>query len=343
MDFSHDLLKALDAGDTEFYTLTNSNNDFLETVLKALDQDQHDALLEQIAEKLEPTTIDMIAVKIMNTFGPNNYLIVSKLLQKASEKNYPDSLYRLAYMYTMGHGVKENIDKAVKLYEKSINLEFVPAMYKLAEMYHYGIKVNENYSKAVQLYEKAIEYKCTMSMVSLACMYRDNKGVERSYSKAIELLNSAIEMGNIDAIVCLALIYIDRKVIVDNQIIINLLKRAVQYRTARLQLMQFYNDNGMWIDLCQISMEYDEKDYFTLAFEQFYSDEIYDMVKFYDLITDKNFDKMFVNSPPSIIIMLRTNLQKQIEIIDNHFKYAPTAHGSIEAQRHFNEYVKMEY
>ncbi len=63
----------------------------------------------------------------------------------------------LGKMYHKGLGVKQDYNKAKRLYEQAVNLNDGGAMNSLGNMYYEGLGVKQDYQKAKEYYEQAIK------------------------------------------------------------------------------------------------------------------------------------------------------------------------------------------
>ena len=130
----------------------------------------------------------------------------TKLFYKATE-NYSYSCNCLGIMYDYGFGVKQNYEKAKKLYKKSIKKGNPDALYNLAIMYQWGAGVKKDLSYAVSLYKMAIAREHVVAINNLGHMYHYGEGVTRDQKKAKELYEKAIEKGSSAAIYNLVNLY----------------------------------------------------------------------------------------------------------------------------------------
>ena len=120
--------------------------------------------------------------------------------------SYPNNdyaVYRSAYMYQHGMGIKQDYEKVIRLYERAVQLGNYKAMNNLAILYQNGQGIEQDYKKAVELYERSIKLGNSCAMNNLARMYKSGKGIEQNDEKAVELFLMAYNLGNEKSLDCI--------------------------------------------------------------------------------------------------------------------------------------------
>ena len=80
-----------------------------------------------------------------------------KRLLKQAKRGDTGSQVDLGFMYSMGKGVKQDYEKALKWYRKAADQGFAKAQYYLATKYENGVGVARNLEEAVRWYRLAAE------------------------------------------------------------------------------------------------------------------------------------------------------------------------------------------
>jgi TPR repeat protein len=105
--------------------------------------------------------------------------------KKASEKDLPDAVFRLAECFLNGLGTKDDCMKAIELYEKAFELGVIPAANRLGHLYYEGCSgMSPDYTKSLEWFERSNSEECPDTYEDLANYYSDGKACAVDESKA---------------------------------------------------------------------------------------------------------------------------------------------------------------
>jgi len=127
------------------------------------------------------------ALKWFNKADNTEYLIVK---EKADKGNVV-AQYELYFFYKDGKGVKQDNVEAIKWLEKSVEGGYLKAKELLGEVYFEGKIVKQNYEKAFKIFEDIAnryigeKYIISNSRSKIGEMYQKGLGVKQDYIKAV--------------------------------------------------------------------------------------------------------------------------------------------------------------
>jgi len=172
--------------------------------------------------------------------------------QAACKGNHPEAHYQLAFKYSAGQGVNQNIQKAIEHYEKAAEFGHVSAMETLGNRYFRGEGIPKDLLKAHNWYEKGAKTGESSHLQYLTALsYKEGMVGEASIEKALFWLEKSVEKGNRNALHHLGYLYtFGDRVKQDSNKGIPLLKRAVEKGQADAAelLGKLFFDNNMLID-----------------------------------------------------------------------------------------------
>lgn len=113
----------------------------------------------------------------------------------ACDKDYFPSCTRAALLYEEGKGIKEDMDKAFRLYSKACGAEDGFACHNVA-VYYSKKETEAMKAISVNLYSKACDEGYAPSCIYLGRMYRDAKTLSNDYGLAKEKFSKACEANN---------------------------------------------------------------------------------------------------------------------------------------------------
>lgn len=87
----------------------------------------------------------------------------------------PQALFTLAQLYYMGYGVKQDKQRAFKLFLKTAKSQFLKSEYMIGLYYLKGWGVQKNKTKALQWFQKAALHGSTPAQFLLGSLYEHNK------------------------------------------------------------------------------------------------------------------------------------------------------------------------
>ncbi len=93
----------------------------------------------------------------VNALKNGDYKTALIIFEDLSYKENNEAQNQLAFMYSKGLGVKEDFNKAKKLWEKAANKGLVQAQNNLGFMYERGLGVRQNKRIAKEWYGKACD------------------------------------------------------------------------------------------------------------------------------------------------------------------------------------------
>jgi TPR repeat protein len=105
----------------------------------------------------------------------------------------------LGILYQRGHGVSQNVKKAIRLYLKAADQGYSKAHHNLGLAYAEGTGVDQDFKKAAQHYLAAAEKGVAKSQVNLAFLYNAGVGVPKSHENAFRWNREAAVAGHAQA------------------------------------------------------------------------------------------------------------------------------------------------
>ena len=101
----------------------------------------------------------------------------------------------LGTMYSMGHGVPQDYNKAFQLCRKSAEQGNVKAQYDVGMMYELGHGVQQDYLEALHWYRQAANGNNADAQCSIGSMYYHGRGVQQDLDKAYSWYRRAAYQG----------------------------------------------------------------------------------------------------------------------------------------------------
>lgn len=109
----------------------------------------------------------------IKTSEPRSFLSSLKL----NAKNDPQAQFDLAFLYEQGHGVEQNLEKAVKYYKLSAESGNTNAQNRLGELYHHGEgDLKKDLEKSITYYKLAANQGHPVAQNNLGEIYEFLKG-----------------------------------------------------------------------------------------------------------------------------------------------------------------------
>lgn len=132
--------------------------------------------------------------------------------KSAAEKGYADAQFYLGVCYSIGRGVTENDQEAIKWFKKAAEQDHVDAQYNLGFYYQHGHAVNQDYKEAIKWFQgsdeqnndQRYEYSslgfCRQGKPSITIDYQEavkwyQKAARHGHTKAIQKLGECFENG----------------------------------------------------------------------------------------------------------------------------------------------------
>lgn len=119
----------------------------------------------------------------------------------------PETATEIAWYYTEGKGVPQDIQRALSLLQEAASKGISRAKTRLGLIYQNGQGVEQDYAVAVKLLVEAADSNDDEAMSYLGLAYLAGQGVEKDNARGIALITKAAEFGNIEAQSTLSLIY----------------------------------------------------------------------------------------------------------------------------------------
>jgi TPR repeat protein len=104
------------------------------------------------------------------------------------------SCFGLGIFYEEGHGVEQDLSKAVELFKRSCKSKYYIGCWYLAGMYLRGDKINQDDTQAALFYQEACS-KGGIGCETLASLYAVGQGVDKDPFKAAELNRKICDFG----------------------------------------------------------------------------------------------------------------------------------------------------
>lgn len=138
-----------------------------------------------------------------------------------------EAMTTVAFMFSVGEGIEENINEAIYWYKQAAELEYSDAICNLGFLYIYKTEIivdkitdkkdhsdisEENFKeiatriitkKGLKFLKKAVELGNTQAMCLLAECYLNGRGVKEDHDTAFEYYEQAADLGNQGAMMAL--------------------------------------------------------------------------------------------------------------------------------------------
>lgn len=129
----------------------------------------------------------------IKAFNAGDYQNAYVELMTAAKSGDPEAQYYLGSMYSNGHGVTHDQQKARQLFRQGAESGNAKAQASLGYMYSKGLGGRENRSAATKWYRKAAEQGHVIAQRNLGLLYEHGEGIERDYSLAVKWFRRAAE------------------------------------------------------------------------------------------------------------------------------------------------------
>lgn len=155
-----------------------------------------------IENKIEEI-LDTVKENYLN--GELNSAEAFDLFYQIAEISNVEAMTTVAFMFSVGEGVRENINEAIYWYKQAEELEYSDAMCNLGFLYIYGQGIPKNYQKGLKWIQKAVVLENSQAMCVLAECYLNGWGVEENHDFAFEYYEQAANLGNQGAMMALGM------------------------------------------------------------------------------------------------------------------------------------------
>lgn len=159
-----------------------------------------------------PAALRMLADCYYAGYGcePDPSKMIS-LLQAAAAKGDSEAMGKLGFLYEYGRIVKQDTDKAQKLYRDAALAGHPMAQFKYAEAITEGYYKDMTIQNALEWYLKSAQGNCPQAIFKLGVIYYEGLGVEKNLQQASSFFFSAAKMGYARAQYNLACMFADGK------------------------------------------------------------------------------------------------------------------------------------
>ena len=147
-----------------------------------------------------------IFVLAMSSVPASAKVKIDKVISRA-EQGDTQAQYELASMYENGHGVKKNIEDALKWYWKAAENGHIGAQIDLGWFYQNGQFVEKDIKQAMVLYEKAANQGNPQAQFNLAVLYDEGVDVPQDNELAVKWYKLSAEQGYMPAKLNLGVCY----------------------------------------------------------------------------------------------------------------------------------------
>ncbi|MCP3059575.1 sel1 repeat family protein [Myxococcus sp. K38C18041901] len=127
---------------------------------------------------------------------PSQWAEAVILYRASARRGSAAAIYSLATAYEQGKGVKQSLERAIRLYEKAANLEDVNAQCTLGWLLLNGARGSPDYLGAIRWYQRAAKQGSTSAFFSLGQIYSEGLGVPKSKTRAVQHFRSAASAGH---------------------------------------------------------------------------------------------------------------------------------------------------
>jgi TPR repeat protein len=104
-----------------------------------------------------------------------DYKKAFELYEIASERNVPEAMHNIGFLYQHGLVGEKNISKAIGYYQKAAELGFERSQHDLAYLYHMGLGIEKDIAKALYWYQKAADQGAGDSLFNMGAIYFHEK------------------------------------------------------------------------------------------------------------------------------------------------------------------------
>ncbi len=125
-----------------------------------------------------------------------DYKTALELYEIASERNVPEAMHNIGFLYQHGMVGEKNISKAIEYYQMAAELGFERSQHDLAYLYHMGLGIEKDILKALYWYQKAAKQGAGDSLFNIGVIYyqeKQNYLVAYKYFFASNLVSGDVE------------------------------------------------------------------------------------------------------------------------------------------------------
>ena len=267
----------------------------------------------------------------------DNYTLAKYFYKKAIEKGNKNAMHNFGCYYQT---IEKDYEKMKYYYGLAIEKGNKNAMHNLADYYQ---TIEKDYEKMKYYYGLAIEKGSVISLNNLGVYYEE---VKKDFGMAKYYYGLAIEKGNVESMKNLADYYSTDKGGEKNlKMMIYYLEMAVEKgcEISMDNLCKYYasEDCKYEIEALQFFYKHDKMDNWirNLKYDlENCGDEKFNLLLNYLVDLDKANDDKYSQIKSEIPYLVRKLIDitsKKFDILDLHFKYAPTAEGFEEAKKDF--------
>lgn len=134
---------------------------------------------------------------------------LAEMIQRAENKD-PKAMFELAEVYYYGkNGVKEDDEKAYRLYKEleTLTPDDGMVLYRLGKCYELGLSVEKNIDLALEYFQKAVEKGAGIACWRLGDLYKAGEVVPKDITKCLDYMVKGVELGSHEAAVTLGNMY----------------------------------------------------------------------------------------------------------------------------------------
>ena len=132
-------------------------------------------------------------------YNDGNYAEAFKQFDAAARTGEPAGQHLLASLYYQGHGVTQDVPKAVELFTAAAQAGFPPSLANLALMYASGDGVAQDMAQSLAYGRQAAEAGDGQSQFNLAQAYRRGVDIAQDFEQAAYWYRMAAESGSLSA------------------------------------------------------------------------------------------------------------------------------------------------
>ena len=133
-------------------------------------------------------------------YNDGNYAEAFKQFDAAARTGDPAGQHLLASLYYQGHGVTQDVPKAVELFTAAAQAGFPPSLANLALMYASGDGVAQDMAQSLAYGRRAAEAGSLSAQNEYGLLYAQGQGVELDYVQAYAWIAMPAEAGSAQSI-----------------------------------------------------------------------------------------------------------------------------------------------
>jgi hypothetical protein len=132
-----------------------------------------------------------------------------KWYSTAAERGNLSAVTQVGLMYSNGHGVEVDLNKAIEAFQAAAEKGHGPGKTALAECYLIGKNVPKDAKRAMELLHEAVEIGDPRAMDLLGTCYHDGVGGQKNFAESFRLFSKAAELGYLDALGNLGVLFLN--------------------------------------------------------------------------------------------------------------------------------------